>query len=95
MATTWEQGHVPLGRRADLGPAQLAITAELGSLRRRHPALRHGDWAPLWWEGDGLAFLRTHEGERALVVLTRADPPPPIRLELPAASPTVLWGAAP
>jgi cyclomaltodextrinase / maltogenic alpha-amylase / neopullulanase len=87
------RGTFPWGDETPWDRRQLAITAELGSLRRRHPALRHGDWAPLWWEGDGLAFLRTHEEQRALVVLTRADPLPPIRLELPAANPVVLWGS--
>jgi glycosidase len=72
---------------------QLAITAELGALRRRQPALRHGDWTPLWREGNGLAYLRTHERERVVVALTRGEAPPPIRLELPDARPEILWGS--
>ena len=71
----------------------LAITAELGMLRRHHPALRLGDWTPLWWEGDGFAYLRSHQSERLLVVLTRGNAIPPVRLDVSSTDPKVLWGA--
>ena len=57
------RGTFPWEKERTWDRRQLEITAELGSLRRRHPALRRGDWTPLWWEGDGLAYLRTHDGD--------------------------------
>ena len=62
-------------------------------LRRHHPALRLGDWTPLWWEGDGFAYLRSHQSERLLVVLTRGNAIPPVRLDVSSTDPKVLWGA--
>ncbi len=75
------RGTFPWGDEETWDRRQLEITAELGALRRRHPALRHGDWTPLWWEGDGLAYLRTHDGEGVGRAHqggdTSADPPRP------------------
>jgi glycosidase len=86
------RGTFPWHDEASWDRRQLAITSELGRLRRGNAALRRGGWEPLWWDGDVLAYLRIHQGERVLVVLTRGEAPPSIRLDLADANPEVLWG---
>jgi alpha-glucosidase len=47
----------------------LQLYRRLIALRRRHPALHRGGWAPLGVAGNTLAYARIHEGERFGVVL--------------------------
>ncbi len=74
--------------------AQLETVRSLIRLRRAHPALRLGTWRLIWSTDEAFAFERTHEGERILVLINRADTAGEV--ELPAVAPDaqVLWGAA-
>jgi glycosidase len=50
----------------------LGFVQRLGTARAEHPALRTGSWeAPLWEEGDVLAYPRQHADETVIVVLNR------------------------
>jgi alpha-glucosidase len=57
-----------LAQRSD-PDSMLSLHRALLALRRREPALSHGDWAPVDADGTVLAFLRTHGGTRFLVAL--------------------------
>jgi cyclomaltodextrinase len=51
----------------------LAHTTKLIHLRRELPALRLGAWALVWHGREGLAYVRTYQGQRVLVVLARQE----------------------
>ena len=54
--------------------ATLAFVQKLGKARAAHPSLRTGAWsAPLWADGDFLAYARTGGGETAVVLLNRGS----------------------
>ena len=61
-------------------------------LRHQSPALRVGDWQPVWGEGEALALLRTHRDEKMLVVLTRETPLTALSIPLDASSVKLAWG---
>ena len=61
--------------------SMLSLTRELLALRRREPALSLGDWAPCATDGDVLAYSRTFEGRRCVVVLNLESRPKTIRFE--------------
>ncbi len=70
---------------------QLSTVRELTQLRRVTPALRLGDFRPVWADATATAFLRCHDGERVLVVVSTSGS---LRTRLLVASEraTVLWG---
>ena len=70
---------------------QLATVRELTALRRSIPALRLGDFRPIWSDADTTAFLRCHDGRRVLVVVTRAEAVDAI-LPIETDAVSVLWG---
>jgi hypothetical protein len=50
----------------------LDFLQQLGAARHNHPALSKGEWGPaLWSEGDFLAYARTFEGDRVIILLNR------------------------
>jgi len=49
--------------------SMLTLHRRLLDLRRAHPALSLGDWRLLPCEGDVLAYVRRHDGDRLLIVL--------------------------
>jgi alpha-glucosidase len=55
--------------------SMLALHRALLELRRREPALSHGDWAPVDADGSVLAYLRSHGGTRFLVALNLSAEP--------------------
>jgi alpha-glucosidase len=52
-----------------------SLTRDLIALRRKHPALALGDWAPVPVEGDVLAYQRRHGDERLTIALNLGDQP--------------------
>jgi alpha-glucosidase len=58
----------------------LTLHRRLIGLRRHHPALSVGSYAPLSMEGDVLAYERRHENERILVALNLGQEPVAILL---------------
>ena len=61
----------------------LALTRALLDLRRREPALSLGDFAPVTVEGDVLAYARTRDGRRVVVVLNLEPVPKTVRFSEP------------
>lgn len=55
--------------------------ARLAHLRRSTPALRYGDYHPLWVSSQQLAFLRRWQGQSAIVAVNAASQP--AELDLP------------
>lgn len=52
--------------------ATLSFLQKLGTARKGHPALSKGEWtAPLWAEGDFLAYARVLPEETAIVLINR------------------------
>lgn len=70
----------------------LTFTKTLTQLRHQQPALRYGDWCSVWVGDEALAFTRTYEEERLLVVLTRAQPLETATLPIQAKQVTILFG---
>jgi glycosidase len=70
----------------------LELTKALVRLRKAHPALRLGDWRPLWQGDNALAFERTAETERVVVVINRGDAIDRLVLPVAAQRGEVLWG---
>ena len=75
----------------------LALTRTLIRLRKEHPALRLGEWRPVWQREDAFVFERAlvteHlEGERVLVVINRGDAIERLVLPVHAKRAAVLWG---
>jgi glycosidase len=60
----------------------LAI-ARLAEVRRRLPALRHGDYRPLSVSAQQLTFVREAEGQCVIVALNAADQAQPLKLPVP------------
>ncbi|MFQ5584336.1 MAG: alpha-amylase family glycosyl hydrolase, partial [Calditrichia bacterium] len=52
-------------------------------LRRKHPALRRGDFQTLYADTNCFAYLRSDTNERILVVLNKSDQPQQIEIALP------------
>ncbi len=50
---------------------QLALVRSLGRLRGEHAALRVGAVDFVWYSDDAVAYVRSHEGERVMVVVNR------------------------
>jgi glycosidase len=62
----------------------LAWARAVGTLRSRLPALRFGDYEPLWASDDALVALRqAPSGESAIVALSRAAAPTTVSIALP------------
>ena len=54
----------------------LGFMQALGAARAAQPALRRGSWsAPLWQDGDVVAYARQVDGETVVVVLNNGDTP--------------------
>ena len=65
------RGTIPwdsLGGPDDATP----MIAELTALRREHPALRYGTWAPRAATENAVAFTRHHEGATLVVAINRS-----------------------
>lgn len=76
-------------QRAD--PASmLNLNRRLIALRRAHPALSIGRYRRVLAEGDLLAYLREHAGERLLTMLNLGAAPVPARLPDSAADGRIL-----
>ena len=60
--------------------SMLALTRSLLVLRRREPALSVGEWALLPVEGEALAYTRTWQDRRFIVVLDLESRPKTVRL---------------
>jgi neopullulanase len=61
----------------------LDFMQQLGASRREHPALAKGEWGPpLWSEGDFLAYARTFEGDRVVILLNRGYDPKSGQIDL-------------
>ena len=58
----------------------------------RHPALRYGEWRPVWSEGETFAFIRETSDERILVAINRGKEPVTISASVETAAPQLLWG---
>jgi alpha-glucosidase len=80
-------------QRDDPG-SSLALYRDLIRLRRQHPVLSLGSYAPLDVTGDVFAYLREHEGRRVLVALNFGDRPGTVALP-DAADGQVLLGTDP
>ncbi len=61
-------------QRADEG-SMLNFVRMIIGLRKRVPALRLGEWVPVTETGDILAFIRTHDSGKAMVMLNFASAP--------------------
>ena len=61
------------------GASMLSFTRELIRLRRREPALSHGDWAKVEADGEVLAYARSLGRKRFVVVLNFEDKPKSVR----------------
>jgi glycosidase len=72
----------------------LYLTRTLTHLRRAHPSLRLGSFRPLWIGEEAFAFLRSHQGERAVVVICREAAVDRVELPIAAEDPALLWGDA-
>ncbi|MGQ9489330.1 MAG: alpha amylase N-terminal ig-like domain-containing protein [Anaerolineae bacterium] len=74
--------------------ALLETVRTLIRLRREHPALRLGEWRPVWATEEAFAFERAHAEERILVLINRNRPLERVTLPAEAAGARVLWGTA-
>jgi glycosidase len=71
----------------------LEMVRALTRLRKEHPALRHGEWRPVWSEGYVFAFVReAPAGERVLVAINRGETTMAVKTPVPTAQPEMLWG---
>jgi cyclomaltodextrinase / maltogenic alpha-amylase / neopullulanase len=75
--------------------AMLELTRTLTHLRRKHLALKLGDWKLVQMQPDAaaVAFERSYEGERVLVIVNRGDAPATITLPVAASAAQMLYGA--
>ncbi len=74
--------------------ALLDQTRRLGRLRREYPALKGGDFS-IVWTGDGaLAFTRSDDDQRLLVVVNGGDEPIDIVAPITTERAMVVWGEA-
>jgi hypothetical protein len=64
----------------------------LSALRRAHPALRRGTLEIIDRSSDGIAFVRTLDSDRVLVVIDRSPRPRALNLVLETSEPVTLWG---
>lgn len=72
------------------------MTRELIALRRAHPALRLGDWRPVWRGQYALAYLRSYGDESILVLVNRGPDRDELRIPLDLKAertPALLWGS--
>jgi len=84
------RGAFPWHDEASWDLRQLEAVRELGRLRAKHPALRHGTFRTRFAGGDIIAFEREHADERLLVVINRG---PADRVWLPVSGAArVIWG---
>lgn len=74
------------GPQRDLAEA----IARLADVRRRLPALRHGDYRQLYVGAQQLAFARQHEGQCVIVTLNAADSAATLEVSVSLASARVL-----
>lgn len=74
--------------------ALLETVRVLIRLRREHPALRLGEWRPVWATEEAFAFERAHAAERILVLINRNGPLERVTLPAEAEGARVLWGTA-
>lgn len=72
----------------------LAITRQLGQLRRDHPALRTGEFEVVWQSDEAFAFIRRNLSERLLIVINREDDAIGFSIPIESTRPTVIWGDA-
>jgi glycosidase len=72
----------------------LALTRALVRLRREHPALRLGEYRPVWQDGDAFAFERVVADERVLVMINRGAARDSLSLPVVADRAEVLFGDA-
>lgn len=82
----------PWGAEESWNKESLALVRELAGLRRRSAALRYGDWRLVWVGEEALAYVRTHERERVLVVLTRQQGVGSLILGVEFSELQILWG---
>lgn len=71
---------------------QLETTRTLLALRRRHAALRVGDWRLVWQGDEAFAFTREAEDEAVLVVVNRGPTIARAEIAVSSPSPQLLWG---
>ncbi len=65
--------------------SMLSLTHELLQLRRAEPALSRGRWSKLPVDGEVLAYARSLEGKRYVIVLNLEDKPKSVRFVEPLA----------
>jgi glycosidase len=71
----------------------LEMVRALTRLRKAYPALRYGEWRPVWSVGDAFAFVReAPTGERVLVAINRGDAAVIVEALVPTSRPEILWG---
>ena len=70
----------------------LEMARALTHLRKAYPALRYGEWRPIWSSGEAFAFLRAAGDERILVAVNRGKEPVTISASVETAEPQLLWG---
>ena len=73
----------------------LTYLKELITLRKKNPALRHGDFNRLWSENGVYAFSRTHEGQTFVVAINVSEEPQQVHVTYEARkSPKAVFGEA-
>jgi alpha-glucosidase len=72
-----DHGVVNVAAQRDDPDSMLSLHRHLIGLRRRHPALALGEYAPIRCDGSLLAYLRQSGDETFAVVLNLADRPAP------------------
>jgi glycosidase len=61
----------------------LEQSGKLVEMRKKHPALRYGDFLTVKATQDVYAFVRSDLNERILIILNKADKQQKVNLELP------------
>jgi glycosidase len=82
----WGARRVPPGAGVARDESMRAWYRRLIALRRAHPALSRGRYAPLHTEGDQLVFMKEDpaSGDTAVVAVNRSEVPAVLRVPAPA-----------
>ena len=88
------RGAFPWHQPETWDTTQLALVRSLAALRRSHPVLRSGRLEIASRGDDAIAYIRSDDSDRVLVVISRSEQPVDMTVPVQSLNPAVLWGGS-